>query len=97
MSQDRLSTEQVRAIVDAILVEEFEVDEAGLAAGKPLADLGLDSLDGVDLVVALEKAFSAYIPNMRIPEQEARSIRTPADIYARVLARQEALTAGSRP
>lgn len=45
--------------------------------------MGLDSLDGVDLVMALEKAF-----RVRIPEQEARSIRTLADIYARVAARQ---------
>lgn len=89
MSQTRLSTDEVHALVNSILVEEFEVDPAALEPTKPLADLGLDSLDGVDLVVALEKAF-----RVRIPEQEARSIRTLGDIYARVLARS---SAGSAP
>jgi acyl carrier protein len=85
VSQARLNADEVRAVVNSILVEEFEVEESALEPSKPLADLGLDSLDGVDLVVALEKAF-----RVRIPEQEARSIRTLADIYARVLARQDA-------
>lgn len=83
MSQARLSADEIRSLVDSILVEEFEVEPDALEPTRPLADMGLDSLDGVDLVVALEKAF-----RVRIPEQEARSIRTLADIYARVAARQ---------
>ena len=43
--------------------------------------LDMDSLDGVDLVVALEKTFAC-----RIPEEEARGIRTLGDIYAKVQA-----------
>lgn len=92
MSQARLSADEIKSVVNQILVDEFEVEEAALEPSRPLADLGLDSLDGVDLVVALEKAF-----RVRIPEQEARSIRTLADIYARVQSRQEAAAAGSAP
>ncbi len=73
-------TEQVTRKVREILVEEFEVDEGKLIPEARLGeDLGLDSLDGVDLVVALEKAFQT-----RIPEAEARQIRTLGDIYAQV-------------
>jgi acyl carrier protein len=62
------------------MIEEFEVDADKLEPGAMLAeDLDLDSLDGVDLVVALEKTFAC-----RIPEEEARGIRTLGDIYAKV-------------
>ncbi len=69
------------ATVNAILVDEFECEAAALAdpTAKLNEDLGLDSLDGVDLVVAIEKSF-----RYRIPEQEARSIRTLQDIYDQV-------------
>ena len=84
--QKQFTPEQVHTIVNQIMVDEFEVDPGDLDAAAPLPDLGLDSLDGVDLVVAIEKAFG-----LRIPEQEARSIRTLGDIYQRVLSRLEEL------
>ena len=63
--------------VNEIMVEGFEIDPSEL---KPEAhldkDLGLDSLDSVDLVVAIEKAFGC-----RVDEAEARSMYTLKDIY----------------
>ncbi|NPA73051.1 MAG: acyl carrier protein [Gammaproteobacteria bacterium] len=61
-----------------VLEEEFELDPEDL---KPEAnlyeDLGLDSLDAVDMVVALEKAFG-----MKFTNQEAlREVRTIADLF----------------
>ncbi len=77
--------QQVSRLVHEILVDEFEVDEAKLTPDARLGeDLGLDSLDGVDLVVALEKAFKT-----RIPEAEARAIRTLGDIYDQIHRRLE--------
>jgi len=74
------SQDEVHQIVAEILISEFEVDPDNLSPDAKLGeDLELDSLDGVDLVVALEKAFST-----RIPEGEARQIRTLSDIYAQV-------------
>jgi acyl carrier protein len=74
------SAQEIRLAVDRIMIEEFEVEPDALRPEARLAeDLDLDSLDGVDLVVALEKTFSC-----RIPEEEARGIRTLGDIYARV-------------
>ena len=74
------SPEDIRAAVDKIMIEEFEVEPSVLRPDAQLAeDLDMDSLDGVDLVVALEKTFSC-----RIPEEEARGIRTLSDIYEKV-------------
>ncbi len=56
----------------------------GRASGDPVTldsaldrDLGLDSLDTVDLVVALQKKFDVKIRN----DERVRSIRTLGDIY----------------
>ena len=75
-----INPDQIRTTVDKIMIEEFEVEPSILNPTALLADdLDMDSLDGVDLVVALEKVFEC-----RIPEQEARGIRTLGDIYEKV-------------
>lgn len=75
-----MESANIISLVNQIMIDEFEVDPESIMADAELGeDLGLDSLDGVDLVVALEKTFSC-----RIPEDEARSIRTMGDIYSRV-------------
>lgn len=75
-----MESTRIIALVNQIMIDEFEVEPDAIAADAQLGeDLGMDSLDGVDLVVALEKTFSC-----RIPEDEARSIRTMGDIYNRV-------------
>ncbi len=74
---------EIEAAIDRIMVEEFEADASKLHRDAQLAeDLDMDSLDGVDLVVALEKTFKC-----RIGEAEARGIRTLGDIYDKVHAR----------
>lgn len=77
------SDAQIEAAVNKIMVDVFEVDQGLLSRDAHLVkDLGLDSLDGVDLVVALEKTFKC-----RISEQEAREIQTIGDIRDRLRAR----------
>jgi acyl carrier protein len=73
------SREEVEKTVNEIFVDVFEVEPEKTRADTGLKDLGLDSLDAVDLVVALEKTFG-----LRIPEGEARKIRTIGDIYENV-------------
>lgn len=69
--------EKVRQVVTETLVSEFELEsERIVPAARLREDLGLDSLDGVDLVVALEKSL-----NVRIPESDARQMRTVGDIH----------------
>ncbi len=64
-------------IVNQILEEEFEIDQDLL---KPKAllneDIGLDSLDAVDLIVMVDKKLG-----VRIEEEEARNIKTLEDVY----------------
>jgi acyl carrier protein len=58
-----------------ILVEEFELDESAITPDAHLReDLDLDSLDAVDLIVALEKAFG-----IRVDEKVIVEMRTVGD------------------
>ena len=78
-----LSGDEIVTLVNRLMMDVFEVDEDALAPDAHLIkDLDLDSLDGVDLVVALEKTF-----HCKIAEEEARSIETLGDIYDKVTAR----------
>lgn len=48
--------------VKKVFVEEFEIEDAKITKeSKIFEELGLDSLDSVDLIVALEKEFSFKI------------------------------------
>ena len=72
-----MTCEKIISQVKEILIEEFEVEPSLLKSEARLYDdLGLDSLDGVDLVVAIEKTF-----NCRIKEEEARAMETLQHIY----------------
>lgn len=75
-----MNLEDIILQVNKIMAEGFEVKPGLLTPEARLKeDLGLDSLDGVDLVVALEKTF-----NYRIAEQDARQIKTLQDIYSHI-------------
>ena len=72
-----MTTEEIIEKVDAILVEEFELEEDSVVPEASLReDLDLDSLDAVDLIVALEKAFG-----FRIDEKEVVDMKTVGDIH----------------
>lgn len=74
------TSQEIVTIVNRIMIEEFEAEREDLLPAANLrTDLGLDSLDAVDLVVALEVAFG-----FRIPEQEARGIGTLGDVHERI-------------
>lgn len=65
-------------IVNAALAEEFELDEALMTPQTHLRDdLNLDSLDYVDMVIVLEKAFRFKIED----KQQLVNIRTLRDVY----------------
>lgn len=73
-----------QAIVEIIhrtLVDEFELSAADLSAKADLyEDLGLDSLDSVDLVVALERTVGFKIDRVA-DEERLRQVRTLDDLY----------------
>ena len=73
-----MSVEKIRKLVNEVFAESFEIQPARL---KPEAqifeELGLDSLDIVDLIVALQKKFKIQIRE----DERVRKIRTLEDIY----------------
>ena len=61
--------------VKQIIVEQLGVDEAEVTSKASFVDdLGADSLDTVELVMAFEEAFE-----VEIPDEEAEKIRTVQD------------------
>lgn len=83
---------QIKSIVNKIFIEEFELSEEKLKDDALIFEtLGLDSLDIVDLVVALEKAF-----NVKIKSRETlASIKSLGDIYQFISNEQKKLAAGA--
>jgi len=64
--------------VRAVLIEEFELKAEDLAPAASLyEELGLDSLDSVDMVVALEKEFGFKVVRA-VDEEKIRAIRDVA-------------------
>ncbi|TGE32766.1 acyl carrier protein [Desulfosporosinus sp. Sb-LF] len=60
--------------VKAIVVEQLGVDEANVTQETSFEELNADSLDIVELIMALEEAF-----DLDIPDEEAEKIRTVGD------------------
>lgn len=77
---------EVIELIDSSLAEEFELERIDMTPDANLYDdLGLDSLDTVDMVIVLEGAF-----DFKIREEEAiRAIRTLDDIHRFVLSKIE--------
>jgi acyl carrier protein len=73
-----ISDDQLRQKVVEVLAKEFELDPTKMGPDATLYDdLGLDSLDAVDMVVVLEKTFG-----MKLTDEAAlRSIRTMDDLH----------------
>jgi len=69
--------EAVITRVNQILVDEFELDKNDITPNASLRDdLELDSLDGMDLIVALEKEFK-----VRVNEKELLKLKTVGDVH----------------
>ncbi len=63
--------------VNEFLVEEFEIEESALDLDANLIDdLGIESLDFVDIVVSIEKEFG-----FKVKREEITEVRTLNDLY----------------
>lgn len=60
--------------VKSIVVEQLGVDEEEINLETSFAELNADSLDIVELIMALEEEF-----DLDIPDEEAEKIRTVGD------------------
>ena len=66
--------------VKKIIVEQLGVDESEVTPEASITDdLGADSLDQVELVMAFETEF-----NIDIPDEEAEKIKTVGDAVKRI-------------
>jgi len=78
-----MDKEEVINKINLFLIEEFELDPEQL---KPEAllktDLGIDSLDFVDIIVIIEKNFG-----FKVKGEEMATVRTLQDFYDYVMAR----------
>ncbi|MEA3466096.1 MAG: phosphopantetheine-binding protein [Thermodesulfobacteriota bacterium] len=82
-----MTEQEIITTINEALVEEFELDSDEMQPELSIyQDLGLDSLDTVDMVIVLEGAF-----NFKIREEaEIKKIRTLGDIHSFVLRKLEA-------
>ncbi len=72
--------------VKQIIVEQLGVDEAEVTTNASfIDDLGADSLDTVELVMAFEEAF-----DIEIPDEDAEKIKTVQDAVTYIEKHQKA-------
>ncbi len=70
------SDQKIADVVREVLVSEFEVDPAKVTPDAHLfTDLELDSLDGIDLIIALERRFG-----VKVDEEAAKQFRRVGDV-----------------
>lgn len=70
-----MDIKEVKEKVRNFLVEEFEIDEDKISDGASLKeDLGIDSLDFVDIVVIVEQVFG-----FKINPDDVKSLATFSD------------------
>ena len=85
-----MTEQEIVERIDAALAQEFELDRGEMTPDANIyEDLGLDSLDTVDMVIVLEGEFGFKIRE----EEEIRKIRTLGDIHRFVSAKKGELGA----
>jgi acyl carrier protein len=73
-----MTEQEIIEKTNRVFEEAFEIEKGKLVPQAHIfTDLGLDSLDIVDLIVALQNSFGVKIRN----EEKVRDIRTLQDIY----------------
>lgn len=87
MTLATMTKEEIIEITNKAISDEFEFDlEQMVPTAHLYEDLGLDSLDAVDLVLVLEKAFGVKLRN----QPEVKEVRTLEDIYKLIVQLQQA-------
>lgn len=77
-----ITDEEICRRITEVISEEFELDPARLVPEATLyEDLGLDSLDAVDMVVAMEKSFGIKLAN----EEAIKAVRTMGDLCGLII------------
>ena len=73
-----MKREEIIAAINSTFIEQFEISEDKLTPDKQIFnDLGLDSLDIVDLMVGLQRRFGVSLRE----NEEIRKVVTLGDVY----------------
>nr|WP_287410808.1 acyl carrier protein [Pseudodesulfovibrio sp.] len=88
-----MTEQEIVEIVNEALAEEFELEmEEMVPTALFNPDLGLDSLDAVDMVIVLEQAFGFKIRQ----DEEIQQIRSLGDLHEFVINKKKALDASEK-
>ena len=72
-----MKKEEIIEIVNEFLIDEFEIEESELKPDAHLInDLGIESLDFVDIVVIIEKEFG-----FKVKREDITQVRTLNDMH----------------
>ena len=75
MSPDLTNPEEVSARVLRIIADNQRKDVSLVTIDSSFEELGIDSMDGVNIVFALENEF-----DINVPDEEVKSIRSVRDM-----------------
>src|ERR1700689_608909 len=90
MSDDLSSNEELTRRVLRIIAETQRKDPAQVTIDSSFEELGIDSMDGVNIVFALENEF-----DINVPDEEVKTIRNVRDMVEGVrtlVARREVVS-----
>jgi acyl carrier protein len=79
LDREALTSELKHLIIETLHLEEIQADD--IEDGAPLfgEGLGLDSIDALELVVALEKSYNVIIEDEEVGKKAFASIEALAD------------------
>jgi acyl carrier protein len=79
-ASEKLTDSDLAVRIRALVAEQLGVDPSELSPdANILEDLGADSLDVVEMVMAIEETF-----DIEIPDEDAEAIRTVGDVESYV-------------
>ncbi|HET6419926.1 MAG TPA: phosphopantetheine-binding protein [Geobacteraceae bacterium] len=82
MINDELITQVKQLIIDSLRIEEMTPDDIETDAPLFGEGLGLDSIDALQLVVAMEKDFGVIVPDAETGAVVFQSVRSMAGYIA---------------
>ena len=79
-----MSSEEIFAKIKEIIIDQLGVEEDSITTNSSfIDDLGADSLDIVELIMAIEEEF-----DLEIPDSEAEKVATVNDVVEYIAAHQ---------
>jgi acyl carrier protein len=78
--RDLMQTDELTGRILRIIAETQRKDPAQVTVDSSFEELGIDSMDGINIIFALENEF-----NINVPDEEVKSIRSVRDVVEGVI------------